>query len=214
MKPDTTQIYFPAEDTHLLIRAALAEVKTSDRVLELGTGSGAVAKAVMTVAPQTMATEINPHAAAYATAEGVAVVRGNLLDPLKGEFDLILFNAPYLPTRPEERINDWLEFALDGGETGREVIERFLPAAADRLAKFGRILLLVSSATGLPELLALGKQYGMISIVADSEQMEDGETLYVLRISRDLCCMGDDGNPNRRDKTSGTPLCWYDNAED
>ena len=30
MIPDTSQIYFPAEDTHLLIRAALAEVKESD----------------------------------------------------------------------------------------------------------------------------------------------------------------------------------------
>ncbi len=207
MKPDMDQIYFPAEDTHLLIRAALAEVRESDRVLEVGTGSGAVAGAIMAVAPQTTATEINPHAAAYAAAEGVPVIRGNLLDPIRGEFDLILFNAPYLPTKPEERINDWLEFALDGGETGREVIERFLPAAAGHLAKFGRILLLVSSATGLPELLVLCKQYGMIGIIADSEQMEDGEILYVLRISRDLCCMRDDGNPNRRDKTSGTPLC-------
>ncbi|HJK84488.1 MAG TPA: methylase, partial [Methanocorpusculum sp.] len=133
MIPDTSQIYFPAEDTHLLIRAALAEVKESDRVLEVGTGSGAVAKAVMTIAKKTAATEINPHAAAYAAAEGVAVVRGNLLDPIRGEFDLILFNAPYLPTMPEERMNDWLEFALDGGETGRKVIEWFLPAAIDHL---------------------------------------------------------------------------------
>ena len=213
MKPDTSQIYFPAEDTHLLIRAALAEVKESDRVLEIGTGSGAVAKAVMAIAPQTAATEINPHAAAYAAAEGVPVIRGNLLDPICGEFDLILFNAPYLPTVPEERMDDWLEFALDGGETGREVIEWFLPAAVDRLTAFGKILLLVSSATGVPELLALCKQYQMIGIVADSERMEDGEELYVLRISRDLCCMGDNSNPNRKDKLSGTPLCWYDNAK-
>ena len=181
MIPDTSQIYFPAEDTHLLIRAALAEVKESDRVLEVGTGSGAVAKAVMTIAKKTAATEINPHAAAYAAAEGVAVVRGNLLDPIRGEFDLILFNAPYLPTTPEERMNDWLEFALDGGETGRKVIEWFLPAAIDHLSLFGRILLLVSSTTGVPELLSLCKQYRMIGIVADTERMEDGEMLYVLR---------------------------------
>ena len=164
MIPDTSQIYFPAEDTHLLIRAALAEVKESDRVLEVGTGSGAVAKAVMTIAKKTAATEINPHAAAYAAAEGVAVVRGNLLDPIRGEFDLI-------------------------GETGRKVIEWFLPAAIDHLSLFGRILLLVSSSTGVPELLSLCKQYRMIGIVADTERMEDGEMLYVLRISRDLCCI-------------------------
>ena len=159
MIPDTSQIYFPAEDTHLLIRAALAEVKESDRVLEVGTGSGAVAKAVMTIAKKTAATEINPHAAAYAAAEGVAVVRGNLLDPIRG------------------------------GETVRYVIEWFLPAAIAHLSLFGRILLLVSAETGVPELLSLCKQYRMIGIVAETEQMEDGERLYVLRISRDLCCI-------------------------
>ena len=46
MEIDTTQIYFPSEDTYLLIKAALAEVKPNDRVLEIGTGSGAVAKSV------------------------------------------------------------------------------------------------------------------------------------------------------------------------
>ncbi len=115
MNIDTSQIYFPAEDTFLLIQAALREVQPADRVLEVGTGSGAVAKAVMDIAPRTVATEINPHAAHYASRQGVNVVRGNLLDPVCGEFDLILFNAPYLPTKPEERLNDWLEFALDGG---------------------------------------------------------------------------------------------------
>lgn len=187
MIPDTAQIYFPAEDTFLLIRAALHEVTPTDRVLEVGTGTGAVAKAVMAVAPRTMATEINPHAARYAADEGVAVVRGNLLDPVSGIFDLILFNAPYLPTAPEERMDDWLEFALDGGVTGREVIERFLPAAAEHLSPSGRVLLLVSSTTGLPELLDLCKRYALTAIVADQEEMENKETLYALRISRDLC---------------------------
>ncbi|MDR0438896.1 MAG: methylase [Methanocalculaceae archaeon] len=187
MRPDTSQIYFPAEDTHLLIRATLAEVKEFDRVLEVGSGSGAVVEAVMAVTLRTAATEINPHAATYTAAKGVSVIRGNLLDPICSEFDLILFNAPYLPTRPEERIDDWLEFALDGGETGREVIERFLPAAIDHLATFGRILLLASSITGISEILALCKKYQMIGIIVDSVRMKDGETLCVLRISRDLC---------------------------
>ncbi|MDV0444000.1 HemK2/MTQ2 family protein methyltransferase [Methanorbis rubei] len=195
---DTNQIYFPAEDTFLLMHAALREVKPEDRVLEVGTGSGAVAKAMMDVAPQTVATEINPHAAQYAGEQGVNVVRGNLLDPLSGEFDLILFNAPYLPTMPEEKLNDWLEFALDGGVTGREVIEKFLPDAVLHLAKFGRILLLISSATGLAEIQELCRKYATICIVADTEKMEDGEMLYVLRISRDLCCFPDGACQSRR----------------
>lgn len=184
---DTSQIYFPAEDTFLLRQVALREVRPADRVLEVGTGSGEVARAVMDVAPYTIATEINPHAAAYAAQQGVQVIRGNLLDPVSGTFDLILFNAPYLPTRPEERIRDWLEFALDGGETGRTVISWFLPAAEMHLSQSGRILLLISSETGLLDTLELLKPLGLIGLVAADQRMEDGETLFVLRISRDLC---------------------------
>ena len=186
---DTSQIYFPAEDTFLLKHAALREVRPTDRVLEVGTGSGEIAKAVMNVSPQTIATEINPHAAAYAAEQGVNVIQGNLLDPVSGTFDLILFNAPYLPTRPEERIEDWLEFALDGGETGRKIISWFLPAAAKHLSPFGRILLLISSETGLAETLELLKPLRLIGLMTVDPQMDDGETLYILRITRDLCSM-------------------------
>jgi len=42
-----------------------------------------------------------------------------LFSGLSGPFDLIIFNPPYLPTLPRERIDDWLEYALDGGPTGR-----------------------------------------------------------------------------------------------
>ena len=51
-----------------------------------------------------------------------------------GLFDLIVFNPPYLPTQPEERIDDWLEYALDGGVDGRAVITRFAPSPASACA--------------------------------------------------------------------------------
>ena len=187
---DTDQIYFPSEDTFLLIKAALAEVQPTDRVLEIGTGSGAVAKSVMDVAPNTLAVEINPHAVAYAReVNGVKVIRGDLFEPVTGEFDLILFNAPYLPTSPEERGNDWLEYALDGGTTGREVVERFLTKAPAYLSTCGRILLLISSLTGMDETLKLCRSLGLIVLIVAEEKQEDGEILYVLRISRDLCSL-------------------------
>ncbi|MDO9522639.1 MAG: class I SAM-dependent methyltransferase [Methanocorpusculum sp.] len=190
MDIDTTQIYFPSEDTYLLIKAALAEVKPNDRVLEIGTGSGAVAKSVTEITPQVLAVEINPHAAQYAhEVNGIEVIRGDLFKPVCGEFDLILFNAPYLPTTPEERGDDWLEYALDGGPSGREVVERFLHEAPPHLSTFGRILLLISSLTGIDEVLKLCHAEAFIALVVAEERQEDGEMLYVLRISRDLCSL-------------------------
>lgn len=190
MDIDRTQIYFPSDDTYLLIKAARAEVKPADRVLEIGTGSGAVAKSVKEVTPDVLAVEINPHAAKYAhEVNGIEVIRGDLFDPICGEFDLILFNAPYLPTDPEERLDDWLEYALDGGPTGREVVERFIREAPPHLSTFGRILLLISSLTGIDDVLKICHTEALIALVVAEEKQEDGEILYVLRISRDLCSL-------------------------
>lgn len=182
-------VYSPAEDSDLLLRAALREVRPTDRVLEVGTGSGYVAAGLLARAAAVVATDINPHAARYARGRGVAAVRTDLFAGLSGPFDLVIFNPPYLPTAPEERIDDWLEYALDGGPTGRTTIERFVADAGRVLSLYGRILLLVSSLTGLDEVRELFARAGFVSFVVDEERLE-GETLYVLRAMRDLCRMG------------------------
>ncbi|MFA4861008.1 HemK2/MTQ2 family protein methyltransferase [Methanoregula sp.] len=183
MSHDPAQVYQPEADTFLLLRAALAEVRPSDRVLEIGTGSGHIARHLSPVA-EVVATDINPHAACCARGYGVEVVRTDLAAGIRGPFDLILFNPPYLPTLPEERIDDWLEYALDGGITGREVIERFAAEAGRILAPKGGILLLISSLTGLPETSAIFKKSGFRVFIVAEESLED-EQLYVLRITRD-----------------------------
>ena len=102
---------------------------------------------------------------------------------IRNSFDVILFNPPYLPTQPEERINDWLEHALDGGLNGRVVIERFSQQVGHVLAPGGRILLLISSLTGLPEVRDLFFKAGFVSEIILRKNVE-GETLYVLKIVR------------------------------
>ncbi|MDI3506516.1 HemK2/MTQ2 family protein methyltransferase [Methanoculleus receptaculi] len=182
------QVYTPAEDSFLLLRAALREVRPGDRVLEVGTGSGYIAAGLVGRAARVVATDINPHAAASARARGVEVVRTDMAAGISGPFDLILFNPPYLPTAPEERIDDWLEYALDGGPTGRAVIERFIADAGRVLAPSGRILLLISSLTGPDEVREVFTRHGFVSFIVDEEPLE-GETLYVLRAMRDICRM-------------------------
>ena len=107
------QVYQPEADTFLLLAAAQAEVRPGDRVLEVGTGSGCIAAALARDC-EIVATDINPHAVFCARQKGIDVVRSDLFSGIRGTFDLIIFNPPYLPTQPGERIDDWLESALDG----------------------------------------------------------------------------------------------------
>lgn len=182
MDYDPSQVYQPEADTYLLLDAALKEVRAGNRVLEVGTGSGRIA-AEMRRGTRTIATDINPHAAISAHKLGVDVVRCNLMDAIRGKFDLILFNPPYLPTEPHERIDDWLEYALDGGKTGRETLERFAAGVSRILAPGGRILVLISSLTGPDEVKALFAKEGFTAEVVREEKVED-EVLSVLRFAR------------------------------
>jgi release factor glutamine methyltransferase len=80
-------------------------------------------------------------------------------------------------------MDDWLEYALDGGESGRAVIERFARNIGDVLAPGGRILLLISSLTGLSDVQALFAGQGYSAGIAMQQMVED-EMLYILKIIR------------------------------
>ena len=175
------EVYQPAEDTYLLLRAALAETWPADSVLEIGCGSGFVSKELGTKVAFLLATDINPHAVRAARARGIEVIRADLFRGIKGKFDLILFNAPYLPTEPKERTGQWIDYALDGGESGRQTVDRFLEDLAGHLRPGGRALLLISSLTGLAEVRRTAKAAGLTAeVVADEGCFF--ERLYVLRL--------------------------------
>jgi release factor glutamine methyltransferase len=153
---NTNYVYEPAEDSFLLANAALKESEPGIRVLEVGTGSGFVSAVLLTSVKdiRLLATEINPHAACCAKGNGVEVLRTDLFRGIKSQkpekrFDLILFNPPYLPTAREEKVPGWLNYAFDGGTSGRETLDRFLDEVRDYLRPGGKILVLISSITGL-----------------------------------------------------------------
>lgn len=153
---ETDLVYEPAEDSFLLADAALEEAEPGMRVLEVGTGSGFVSAVLRANLENVriIATEINPHAARCAKENGVEVIRTDLFRGIKprnpeARFDLILFNPPYLPTSEEEKVPGWLNYAFDGGVSGRETLERFFSGVRDYLGPGGRILVLISSITGV-----------------------------------------------------------------
>ncbi|AKB32147.1 putative methyltransferase [Methanosarcina siciliae HI350] len=160
-------VYEPAEDSFLLTDTVLEEAEPGMHVLEIGTGSGFVSAVLRTNVKgiRVLATEINPHAALCAKANGVEVIRTNLFSGLKpgsskASFDLILFNPPYLPTSEEEKVPGWLNYAFDGGISGRETLDRFLDEVGNYLKPGGKILVLISSITGLEAVAEKMKKLG------------------------------------------------------
>jgi len=144
-------VYEPAEDTFLLVDNL--QVDRKDRVLEIGTGTGLVAVTAAKKSMKVVATDLNPHAIECASKNiitnrtyNVELRHGDLFETVEGEkFDLILFNTPYLPTGKEETVNEDLNAAWDGGEDGRDVIDRFLDGLLEHLNPEGRVQLVQSS---------------------------------------------------------------------
>jgi release factor glutamine methyltransferase len=180
METDPDQVYPVREDTLLLLGAALAEAGPSDRALEIGTGGGFIARQLAGKVSFVVATDVNPHACRVASSPGTGTVRADLAAGIRGLFDLILFNPPYLPTGPGERMDDWLERALDGGESGREVIGRLVPDLPRILAPGGRLLLVISELTGEREVLGLLRDAGFRADTVRENRVE-GERLMVVR---------------------------------
>ncbi|MDY6779259.1 MAG: HemK2/MTQ2 family protein methyltransferase, partial [Halobacteria archaeon] len=103
-----SDVYPPSEDTYLLLETCLDEVESGETVLEVGTGSGliGVRLAQEEGVSRVVATDVNPHAVRATrekalekdVASNLDVVRTDLHASVRAEFDLVVFNPPYLPS--------------------------------------------------------------------------------------------------------------------
>jgi release factor glutamine methyltransferase len=175
---DADYIYESAEDSFLLADAALKEAEPGIHILEIGTGSGFVSAVLLANLKDIhlLATEINPHAARCAKANGIK--------PEKPEkrFDLILFNPPYLPTSKDEKVPGWLNYAFDGGISGRETLDMFLDEVKDYLKPGGKILVLISSITGLEAVKEKMKGMGFKVDIVERKKVSFEELMVVKGI--------------------------------
>ena len=109
-----------------------------------------------------VATDINPYAIKCAkenarkncVEDRIEFRLGDLFQPIRSDetFSLILFNAPYLPSKPFEQ-RSWIGRAWAGGANGRDLVDRFIMNAPEFLSAGGRILLVQSSRTGIEKTL-------------------------------------------------------------
>jgi release factor glutamine methyltransferase len=168
-------VLIPRPETELLVDAALERCagRSAPAVLDVGTGSGAIALAIKHNRPDARVTALDISADALAQARAnetvvlaaqepaVRWVQSRWLEALPGEsFDLIVSNPPYVRTAeivgPLEREP---RLALDGGADGLAAYRVLFAAAATRL-NAGGALLVEHGADQRPELVALAAAHG------------------------------------------------------
>jgi len=177
----TKDVLVPRPETEgLVVRAIdLFKAAAAPRIVDVGTGSGAIAVTLAKRLPRAtlVATDISAaalavargNAARHGVAERIGFVACNLLgDPLaSGPWDAIVSNPPYVredefDTLPRDVREHEPRTALVSGPTGVEIVARLAAAAADRLAPGGWLLVEIGPAVAAAAEAAIAAVPGLV----------------------------------------------------
>ncbi|RWC44636.1 MAG: peptide chain release factor N(5)-glutamine methyltransferase [Mesorhizobium sp.] len=158
LSPETLE---PRPDTETLVEAilpfveAIAARESACRILDLGTGTGAIALALLSAVPTANATGVDLSAGALATASrnagqlGLAgrftALQSNWFEKVSGRYHVIAANPPYIPSEDIGNLQDEVRnfdprLALDGGADGLNPYRTIAAEAARFLETEGRIV--------------------------------------------------------------------------
>ncbi len=150
----TRDVLIPRPETEHVVEGALRVASAATRLLDVGTGSGALAVTLrLETGAEAWATEISPAAAAVAAENAkrldtrVAIVVCDLMAAIADRtMDLIVTNPPYVPLTHREglqrEVRDWEpHVALFAGESGFELYERVIADAARVLRPGGWLVM-------------------------------------------------------------------------
>ena len=179
------QVYPPQEDSFLLETEILKIDLENKSCLDMGTGSGVQASAMIKKnAKEITCADLNYKALLasekrnHEFKERIRFIETNLFSSLKDEvFDFIAFNPPYLPS-------DDMKFKdLDGGKKGREITDKFIKALPKHMHQKSVCYLLISSLNQEDEVLSLLDKVGLVGFSINRLKLFF-EELIVLKIAK------------------------------
>lgn len=148
-------VLIPRPETELLVELALQHLPANQpaRVLDLGTGSGAIAISLALQRPKIVVLAVDQSPAALAIArdnahrlgaENIEFRESNWFSSVDGQFDLILSNPPYIVDTDPHLARGDVRFepmsALKGGESGFDCIQSIITQAAAHLRSGGWLI--------------------------------------------------------------------------
>lgn len=190
-------VYEPSDDSALAamaVESSLSKIKGKISVLDIGTGTGILGLVAGTNGRVKNLTfgDINPIAVRLAQKNYLKnkeivgakcrFVKTDLFSRIKGRFDLIIFNAPYLPA-DENTNSKALNRALNGGEDGMEVCLKFMAGLKTHLSKSGKALMVISSFGNLKKMRSEAIRLGLCTKTV-AKQHIFFEDIIVVEIRR------------------------------
>lgn len=151
------RVLIPRPETEILVRHALTFVRDGDKVLDLCTGSGAIAVSIAAEAAKdknitVTAADISEDALEVARENArinkanVTFVKSDLFENVRGRFNLITANPPYIKSGEIDSLQREVRdheprLALDGGEDGLDFYRRIAAKAGRYIARGGLVIL-------------------------------------------------------------------------
>jgi len=148
-----SRVLIPRPETEELCEYALSLIKDGDSVLDLCTGSGAIAVTLAKKSSATVyASDISEGALELASQNAelnqasVQFIHSNLFENIEGKFNLIVSNPPYIPTADVQQLDKEVKdyepiLALDGGVDGLDFYRLIAKNASEYLEDGGLLLM-------------------------------------------------------------------------
>ena len=147
----------PRPETEILVREAVASLREGDAILDLCTGSGAIAIAIACEAAKdkmvsVTATDISEEALEVARSNArlnkasINFIKTDLFNGLRGRYNLITANPPYIKREEisslQREVRDFEpRIALDGGVDGLDFYRRIAQKVSRYIARGGMLIL-------------------------------------------------------------------------